>query len=309
MMRPARAANLIWSKSTTRGAPRIVRKEAPMGYRSILLHLDGDSGPRREQRLAVAIALAIAQDAHLTALFALGNSIPSYAMVEGGETLRRQMALRFAESASAAETDFRAATARAGLASAEWRASSRDALAAVNESARYADLVLLAQPGGEAGESSGLAAGFQEQVLMSCGRPVLFVPWAGRFDETGQRVLVAWDAGREATRAVTDALPVLRAAGRVDVVVVDPPGNGRHGEIPGADVALYLARHGVNTSAATLNGGGVDVGNSLLSRALDLGSDLIVMGAYGHSRLRELVLGGTTRTILESMTVPVLMSH
>jgi nucleotide-binding universal stress UspA family protein len=136
------------------------------------------------------------------------------------------------------------------------------------------------------------------------------VPYAGRFATAGQRVLIAWDAGREAARAVSDALPLLKRADTVEVAVFDPErGRREHGEQPGADVALYLTRHGVKVSVARQSGANFVVGAQILSRAADTGADLVVMGAYGHSRVRELVLGGVTRIMLESMTVPVLMSH
>jgi nucleotide-binding universal stress UspA family protein len=133
------------------------------------------------------------------------------------------------------------------------------------------------------------------------------VPYAGRFPDAGQRVLVAWNASREAARAVTDALPLLSRAERVEVVAFDSTGD--HGEVPGADIALFLSRHGVKASAARQSAPGVDVGSQILSRAADVDADLIVMGAYGHSRLRELALGGATRSMLDAMTVPVLMAH
>jgi nucleotide-binding universal stress UspA family protein len=136
------------------------------------------------------------------------------------------------------------------------------------------------------------------------------VPYTGRFAVSAKRVLIAWDAGREAARAVSDALPILKRAQAVEVAVFDPerePVN--HGEQPGADIGLYLARHGVKVSVARQSGAGFEVGAQILSRAADTSADLIVMGAYGHSRVRELVLGGVTRTILGAMTVPVLMSH
>jgi nucleotide-binding universal stress UspA family protein len=138
---------------------------------------------------------------------------------------------------------------------------------------------------------------------------VLFVPYAGRFPKLGTRVLVAWNASREAARAVRDALPLLKRARRVDVVAFDPQRSADHGEQPASDIALYLARHGVRASAAQQRGTGIEIGAQILSRAADMEADLIVMGAYGRSRFRERVLGGATRTLLESMTVPVLMSH
>jgi nucleotide-binding universal stress UspA family protein len=139
---------------------------------------------------------------------------------------------------------------------------------------------------------------------------VLFHPYAGDFPTVGKRVLIAWDAGREAARAASDALPLLRRADAVEVAVFDPQRARRnHGAQPGADIALFLARHGVKVSVHTQSGAGYDVGAQILSRAADTSADLIVMGAYGHARVRELVLGGVTRTVLEAMTVPVLMSH
>ena len=135
------------------------------------------------------------------------------------------------------------------------------------------------------------------------------VPYAGSFSKVGEHVLVAWDASREATRALTDALPLLKRARRVTVMAVNPEKAHRHGAEPGADIALFLARHGVKVEATAQSSGGLDVGNFLLSRIADLDVDLLVMGAYGHARLRELMLGGVTQTILSSMTVPVLFSH
>jgi nucleotide-binding universal stress UspA family protein len=137
---------------------------------------------------------------------------------------------------------------------------------------------------------------------------VLFVPYTGRFRDIGKRVLVAWNASREAARAVSDALPILAQAQSVEVVAFDPDG-ADHGEVAGADIALFLARHGVKASAARQSAPDIDVGSQILSRVADSNADLLVMGGYGHSRLRELALGGATRTVLDSMTLPVLMAH
>ena len=139
---------------------------------------------------------------------------------------------------------------------------------------------------------------------------MLVIPYAGRFEACGRRVLVAWNASRAATRAVNDAMPLLAGAETVTVLCVDPDEDRRaHGEVPGMDIAVHLARHGVKARVETTMSGGIGVGNTLLSRASDIGADLLVMGAYGHARVRELLLGGATRTILESMTLPVLMAH
>jgi nucleotide-binding universal stress UspA family protein len=149
---------------------------------------------------------------------------------------------------------------------------------------------------------------FVEHVALGAGRPVVVVPYAGAFAAIGKRALVAWNGSREATRALTDAIPLLREADKVYLMVFNRRGNGTH-NLPGADIGLYLARHGVTVEVSVQASDEVDVGNQILSRVADLDIDLIVMGAYGHSRMRELVLGGVTRTIFDSMTAPVFMSH
>ncbi len=145
---------------------------------------------------------------------------------------------------------------------------------------------------------------------MTSGRPVLVVPYIGPGKSVATHVLVGWNASREATRAVNDAIPLLQRAKKVTVLAVDPEGGTEgHGEVPSADISLHLARHGIKVEAAQTVTGDIDVGDALLSRASDLGADLIVVGAYGHSRMREFILGGVTRHLLQHMTVPILISH
>jgi nucleotide-binding universal stress UspA family protein len=279
-----------------------------MDYKTILVHLD--RGARRSERLELAFTLADRYDAHLVGLFALSAArIPSYALAEGGAPLIAVQDRLRAEAVREAESAFRAAMARHHGVKAEWRASNADALSAALLNARYSDLVIAGQRERDADDDAGLAPEFVDELVLSCGRPVLLVPYAGRFRDTGRRVLVAWNASSEAARAVADALPLLARAESVNIVVFEPGRAGDHGEEPGADAALYLARHGVKATVSKYGGSGVDIGSQILSRAADLGADLIVMGAYGHSRMRELILGGATRTILESMTAPVLMSR
>ena len=274
-----------------------------MTYRTIVVHLGADT--RGDERLGLACRLAGQFDAHLVGLFALASlPVPFTLTGNAGSVLESEMRWR-KEIAEERYTQFTRATAAAGLARAEWRQPQDEALRAVRISARYADLVVMGQRDAASADAR-VPAGLIEDVVLSGGRPVLVVPYAGRFASIGARVLVAWNAGREAARAVTDALPILTRARHVEVVVFE--GAGDHGEQPGADVALWLARHGVKATAAQQRAG-FDVGEQILSRAADTQADLVVMGAYGHSRTRELVLGGATRTLLASMTVPVLMSH
>ncbi len=277
-----------------------------MSYKTILVHLD--AAKSLATRLDLALQVARKFDAHLVGLYALTVvPTPSYAIAEAGElaAANRKASAELEQRARAA---WDAAVRRAGWQKTEWRSSADDALATVTLHARYADLMVVGQK--EPDDASGVSGEFAHRLPLAAGRPVLFVPYASEKRPVGERVIVAWDAGRESARAVVDALPFLAAAREVKIATFNAGRAGdRHGEAPGADVGLFLARHDVKVSVARFQSENRDIGNQLLSRAADLGSDLIVMGAYGHSRLAELVLGGATRTILESMTVPVLMSH
>jgi nucleotide-binding universal stress UspA family protein len=192
----------------------------------------------------------------------------------------------------------------------EWRVIEGDTVGLVALHARYADLTILGQPNSDEAFKGPSADAVLVNVMLSSGRPVLAVPYAGRFEQVGERVLVAWNASRESTRAVNDALPLLRDAKSVTVLAVNPKrGIEGHGEMPAADICLHLARHGVKAEAAHTIASDISEGDALLSYAADIGADLIVCGGYGHSRAREMVFGGVTRTLLQEMTVPMLLSH
>lgn len=276
-------------------------------FKDLLVILD--TSRSCEVRLEVATALASRFGAHLTGLY---TSPPPQvpAMIESQltpELVEAQMRT-LNEATDRVQALFQRRGEGSGF-TTEWRVREGEAGEVATLHARYADVTIVGQ---EDPESDGLgsAADIPERVVMGAGRPVLVVPYAGAFKTVGQRVLVAWNASREATRAVNDALPLLEGASKVTVLAMNPRGGLHgHGDVPGADLALHLARHGVRAEASSLKSGDVDVGAMLLSQAADLGADLIVMGAYGHSRLREVVLGGATREIFRSMTVPVLMSH
>ncbi len=278
-----------------------------MSYKTILVHLD--AGKSIDSRLDIAFALAQKFDAHLVGLYALSVSpLPGWALAEAGETIEKMQAKARDALAQAGRKSWDAAVKRANCSKCEWRSSGADALDAVTLHARYADLVIIGQNDGSG--TSGLTRNFEQHLLLAAGRPVLVVPYARDKRAPGNKVLVAWNASQEATRALTDALPLLRSAKQVQVAAFNVgKKGGTHGDVPGADIGLYLSRHGVKVTVSQFQADDVDVGNQLLSRAADLDSDLIVMGAYGHSRMSELILGGVTRTLLESMTVPVLMSH
>ena len=276
-----------------------------MSFKTILVHID--AGQRCSARVDLAIKLALKHDAHLVGLQAFPPfEPPGYVMAEMGPAIidaQRQVA---AAEIARAETEFAKQASGAGLRNVEWRNAIDDPVDAMTLHARYADLLVIGQT--DDSDVPHTPSDFPERLVLAAGRPVLIMPSIGSFPSVGKRILVAWNPSREATRAVTDAIPLLRLADNVHVMAVNPK-SGEHGAVAGADIGLYLARHGVRVEVKTDHGAEIDVGNELLSRAADLDADLIVMGGYGHSRLKEWVLGGATRTILESMTVPVLMSH
>ncbi len=171
--------------------------------------------------------------------------------------------------------------------------------------ARRFDLAIVGQA---EPETSAVEEVIVEAALFESGRPVIVVPYIQKAPLKLDNVMVCWDGSRAATRAIADAMPLLERSGRVEVVIVANE-RGKRDEIEGADMGEHLARHGLNVEVKRTVLGDIDVADVILSHAADAGTDFIVMGGYGHSRLREFVLGGVTRSILRSMTAPVLMSH
>jgi nucleotide-binding universal stress UspA family protein len=173
--------------------------------------------------------------------------------------------------------------------------------------AHYADLALVARPD-PAGETAS-PPGLVESLVLTSGRPIIILPPGGTVSPM-RRILVGWNARREAIRAVADALPLLVKAALVEVLVIDYERHpADHGQEPGADIARHLARHGVRVEVRRLSSGGEDVGHLLLSEAAAFAADLVVMGAYGHSHLSEWVFGSVTRAVLHEAGLPVLMSR
>ncbi len=281
-----------------------------MSYKDLLVVLD--SAADSNGRIDLAVALAERFGAHLVGL----RSVPSPTLQSRSgypdlailESVYREWREREVEHAEKMREAFEHAARQRDI-SVEWRAIDEGPEAEPALHARYADLAVLGQIDPDNDEMAAVRP-HPERVALASGRPILVVPYAGQFETIGRRVVVAWDASREATRAVNDAMPLLAAAEQVTVLTIDPhQGPAGHGEIPGADISLHLARHGVKAAIERTISAGVPAGEVLLSRAADLAADLLVMGAYGHSRARELLLGGVTRTVLSSMTLPVLMAH
>ena len=277
-----------------------------MGYKTILVHCDASRG--NPARLRVARSLAERFEAHVVGLH-VRRAFQSPALAYGGpamDSLYRAYEANVRADEAVASKAFEEAVGHGGY-SSEWRLADGYPDQVVIDQARYADLVVLGQAEPERDPDSP-PADLVEEVVMSGERPVLIVPYIGAARPPGKTVLLCWNASREAARAATAALPLLEAAERTVVLIIDPP-QAEVPQEPGADVAQWLARHGAKVTVQRDTAADTDIAAVILSRAADLDADLIVMGIYGHSRLRERVLGGVSRTLLESMTVPLLVAH
>lgn len=277
-------------------------------YKTILVHVDGTA--RSAHRVDIAARLALLHDAHLVGTATTGLSLfafPVGGFEPGLPTVTFPIEQLRAEADQALDA-FEAAVRQAGVSKFERRRIDDETGVGVSMQARYADVAVISQSA--RGEPlPRLRTDFPEYVLLNCARPVLVVPAGGIQGAFGKRVAVAWNGSADAVRAITSAIPLLQAAEQVNLVVFNADTEGDiHGELPGADMAVYLARHGVRVEVMATDTDD-DEGDALLSFAADNKVDLIVMGAYGHSRFREILLGGATRTVLRTSSLPLWMAH
>ena len=282
-----------------------------MPFKDVLVHVDHN--PDSQGRLRLACEIARSHAAHLIGLYCIEPlpilayspwGDPGYTDFAATQQIKEQYQAATFGAMAQAKTAFRAETDRVGI-MAEWRVGEGALDATLIQQARCVDLTVVGQT--NAGRVP-IGRGLPEEVVLASGRPTLIVPALGQFDTVSRRVLVAWNASREAARAVGDALPLLSSAQAVTVLSIGSKDLIER-EHRSADIVAHLARHGVNAVAAASTAQDIDVGEVLLSHAANHSADLIVMGAYGHSRSREWLLGGATRQLLRSMTVPVLMAH
>lgn len=282
--------------------------------KQLLVHLDASR--RAGVRLRIARELSRQYGAALSALYA---ATPSFVDLPYAPEISPGLA-----STLLAIDDERRARARATFkegpadAGGLWgELTEPPVIGAFAQQALYADLLVLGQHDPSDVEAASVPADFVESVLATSGKPALVIPYAGEPAGLGQTVVIAWKETREAARAVAAAMPLLQRAARIHVLSWEGAEAGEPAEAPEATgtaramlgLDSYLRAHGLQ---ATWHRGGQapgEVGEIILSRAFDLGADLLVMGCYGHSRAREWVLGGTSRTVLRAMTLPVLMSH
>ncbi len=255
-----------------------------------------------------AVSVAAALQAHLTGIaFIYDPVVPisgtGYIPADVIESQRADNET----AAEAAIKDFTAATDRAGI-SAEPQMLSASLTGAGDQFARMARRFDLAIVGQAQPEMSTMEQIIGETTLFESGRPIIMVPYIQKAPFKTSNVMICWDGSRTAARAVADAIPILGKSSRIEIVSVTSE-RGKQDEIEGADIGQHLARHGLKVDVHRISRGNIDVADARLSHAADSAADLMVMGGYGHSRLREFVLGGVTRSIFQSMTLPVLLSH
>jgi nucleotide-binding universal stress UspA family protein len=255
-----------------------------------------------------AISVANTFDAHLLGVaFVYDPIIPGAVMGGIPPQFIESQRIDSEKTARTAIARFEQAAKRAGVSyeSLNVSASISGAPERLGRLARRFDLAIVGQPEREKSAPDEVV---DEGVLFESGRPVIFVPYIQKAVLKLDRVMVCWDGSRAATRAIADSLPFLRKAKKVEIVMVAGKA-GKEDEIPGVDLGQHLARHGLEVDVKRITAPDIDVSSTILSYAADTNADMIVMGGYGHSRLREFILGGVTRSILETMTVPALMSH
>lgn len=266
-----------------------------MLLKNILVHLD--SSHHSSSRLDLAIGLAQKHQARLTALYIITHPYYEPQHVDTEETTSRLQA-EFDEKTGATGIN-------AEWLAVDWKVTGVSVTEVVNYHAHYSDLVIVGQTDHNS-QDRDTPADLPERVVMGAGRPVLIVPYTGSYRDFGTRVLVAWKSGRESTRAVNDAIPLLAKADVVNILGVNPADPAIN---EGERLCVHLACHDIKARAELATAAGISVGDVLLNRASVEGSDLLVMGAYTKTRLGNQTLGDVARHILKHMTVPVLMAH
>lgn len=279
-----------------------------MSYKTILVYFN--NARQAPKLIESATNLAREHDGHVVGLFVTPRVqvFPEIGAGLTAELLKSHEAL-YKEESDAIREKFEIAMKGQSF-SAEWRhvsAGYYQTSGEIIEHARMADILIVPQTDPDNPDPN--YAGVAEELLIGCGRPVLVVPAYGEHGVFGTNVMVAWNGSREAARAVFDALPILKRAESVRVLSVESKDFDGSKNVPGAEIATMLSRHGVKCETSVSAGSSLHPGDELLARLADANCDLLVMGAYGHSRVTEFVFSGVSRHMLRNMTVPLLMSH
>ncbi len=269
-----------------------------MTLKDILVHIDHAEGCR--ERLDLAVALATKHSARLTGLYVVDSHRAGEPADTGGA------ATWTAQAVASAEKAFRQQTDDNGI-SRLWRCEMGDAACLFGFNARNADIAIIGKAGPEDG---GASASLADRVVLSSGRPIIVVPDGCPGSTIGERVLVAWNASREAARALNDALPILEHAEEVAILAVNPySDDGASDDMACGEIAEHLALHGVTVKTLRCFAPHVDVGEAIVSRAADLNVDLVILGARDQPRAELPALGGVARQMLKCLNVPVLLSN
>lgn len=279
-----------------------------MTYKTILVHVD--ESKRSFARIKMATEIANNHAAHVVGLAVTGVSryIFEGSNINANDPNFTLHLALVRERAEKAIEQFKVAAKQLNMSSFECNIASDEANGGLGLRARYSDLVIIGQTNNDE-PSPSVLSDFPEYMVMHAGKPVLVIPYSGDFSGSFEHPIIAWDSSRESSRAVSDALPFLINATSVRLVIFNPKENlEQHGDEPGADIAQFLSRHGVKVDVFIRHTTD-NIGDALIHTAEELKCDLIVMGAYGHSRLREMLMGGVSKTIFAKMKLPVLMSH
>lgn len=281
------------------------RQSGPSAFARILVHVGLDRA--NSDRLGFAVALAERFGSAMTGAYLMPPLIPSAVAV--GDVLpeliveQEKLAQADAETARRAFLDH---TTRKAL-KTEWHGLREPGLPKLRHLARCVDLAVVGQVDPDMPDEAVMLR--PEELVLGSGRPAIVVPYIGGPHAFGRKVAIAWNGSRESARAVGDAMPFLREAESIWAVSINAPDETDGGPGPAMELVKHLADHGVKAQPQILKSSDISAADMLLSRIADLGADSLVMGCFGHSRLREIVLGGMTRDILRHMTVPVLLSH
>jgi len=279
-----------------------------MQYKNILVYLD--QGASNKERVNTAISIAMANDSQLTGVVV--NSIPASSILQrlgigNGEVLMEQQRA----DAQLIMEAFEQMTDKAGV-QADTRIIECSEGRAPEKLARLArtfDMSIMRQANPDKPNASFIAE-LSEEVLFSSGRPVFFMPYIGAHSIPCRSGLIAWDGSKAATRAIHDALPLLEMMEKVIILIIDADKTRRDiATEPGKEISRHLTAHGVNNTVNCIPKGDLSTSTAILNELANTGADMLIMGGYGTSKLREAMLGGVTRTLFECMTVPVLMSH
>jgi nucleotide-binding universal stress UspA family protein len=277
-----------------------------MALHDILVHID--ETPHCAKRVKIALKIAKQNETGLTGIYAKADPT-----LRGFEPNMDKRHKEHNEASQLAQQKYQSLANEAGVElrweTAKFPSSAElvtDQMAAYT---RLADLAIVGQHDEETNDGS-VPDDMAERLVLETGRPVLVIPYAGEYETVGKKVVIAWNTGRESVRAVNDAIPLMTNADMVKVVAINPkkPGKGS-GALPLSDITNHLIRHGLNAESDTFSMKELDEGNLILNTLAEEQADLLVMGAYGHHRFRELILGGVTQSIFKHMTTPVLMSH